>query len=271
MEQHPIKINKVQIRNLQIEDYAQLSQSFTRVYSDGSDVFWTHAQIKKLISIFPEGQIVTVVDDKIVGCALSIIVDYDKVKNDHTYAQVTGKETFNTHNPEGNILYGIEVFIHPGYRGLRLARRMYEYRKELCETLNLKAIMFGGRIPNYHKYADKMRPKEYIARVRQREIYDPVLTFQLSNDFHVRKVMTNYLPNDEESKHYACLLQWDNISRLHRNISTRKQLFVWAWCNGRCVVIRHWTTFLNKWNSSSMPYPIIRVTLSFFRNISMHL
>ena len=211
MEQHPIKINKVQIRNLQMEDYAQLSQSFTRVYTDGSDVFWTREQIQKLITIFPEGQIVTVVDDKIVGCALSIIVDYDKVKNDHTYAQVTGKENFNTHNPKGNILYGIEVFIHPEYRGLRLARRMYEYRKELCETLNLKAIMFGGRIPNYHKYADKMRPKEYISRVRQREIYDPVLTFQLSNDFHVRKVMTNYLPNDEESKHYACLLQWDNI------------------------------------------------------------
>ena len=60
MEQHPIKINKVQIRNLQIEDYAQLSQSFTRVYSDGSDVFWTHKQIQKLINIFPEGQIVSI-------------------------------------------------------------------------------------------------------------------------------------------------------------------------------------------------------------------
>ena len=206
-----LKINKVQIRNLQIEDYDQLAQSFTRVYTDGSDVFWTHKQIEKLIKIFPEGQIVTVVDEKIVGCALSIIVNYDDVKNDHTYAQVTGKETFNTHDPKGNILYGIEVFIHPQYRGLRLARRMYEYRKELCEKLNLKAIMFGGRIPNYHKYADKMRPKEYIDKVRQKEIYDPVLTFQLSNDFHVRKVMRNYLPNDEESRHYACLLQWDNI------------------------------------------------------------
>ena len=74
MEQHPIKINKVQIRNLQIEDYAQLSQSFTRVYSDGSDVLWTHKHIQKLSNIFPEGQIVTVVDDKIVGCALSILV-----------------------------------------------------------------------------------------------------------------------------------------------------------------------------------------------------
>ena len=157
------KINKVEVRNLQMEDYAQLSQSFKRVYAD-ADVFWTREQIKKLIAIFPEGQIVTVVDNKIVGCALSIIVDYDMVKGDHTYAKVTGNETFNTHNPKGNILYGIEVFIHPEYRGLRLARRMYEYRKELCEKLNLKAIMFGGRIPNYHKYADKMRPKEYIEK-----------------------------------------------------------------------------------------------------------
>ncbi len=204
------KINKVEVRNLQIEDYIQLSQSFKRVYAD-KDVFWTHEQIETLIRIFPEGQVVTVVDDKIVGCALSIIVDYDMVKGDHTYAKVTGNETFCTHNPEGNILYGIEVFIHPDYRGLRLARRMYEYRKELCEKLNLKAIMFGGRIPNYYKYADTMRPKEYLDKVRSREIYDPVLTFQLSNDFHVRRVMKNYLPNDEESKHCATLLQWDNI------------------------------------------------------------
>ena len=195
---------------MRLDDYAELAQSFKRVYAD-KDVFWTYDQIKKLTEIFPEGQVVTVVDGKIVGCALSIIVDYNLVKGDHTYAQVTGNETFNTHNPHGNILYSIEVFIHPDYRGLRLARRMYEYRKDLCETLNLKAIMFGGRIPNYYKYADRLRPREYINKVRQREIYDPVLTFQLSNDFHVRKVMTNYLPNDEESKHYATLLQWDNI------------------------------------------------------------
>ena len=204
------KINKVELRNLRMEDYDQLAKSFKRIYAD-HDVFWTHEQIRTLITIFPEGQVVIVVDDKIVGCALSIIVDYNMVKGDHTYAKVTGNETFNTHNPQGNILYGIEVFIHPDYRGLRLGRRMYEYRKELCEKLNLKAIMFGGRIPNYYKYADAMRPKEYIEKVRSREIYDPVLTFQLSNDFHVRRVIRNYLPNDEESKHCATLLQWDNI------------------------------------------------------------
>lgn len=209
MEQTP-KINKVEIRNMHMGDYDQLFNSFTRIYAD-EDVFWTKEQIQKLIDVFPEGQTVIAVDHKVVGCALSIIVDYDLVRGQHTYAQVTGNETFNTHNPNGNILYGIEVFVHPDFRGLRLARRMYDYRKELCETLNLKSIMFGGRMPNYHKYADKLRPKEYITKVKDKEIFDPVLTFQMSNDFHVRRIMTNYLPNDEESCHYACLLQWDNI------------------------------------------------------------
>ncbi|EGJ71595.1 Nitrilase/cyanide hydratase and apolipoprotein N-acyltransferase [Bacteroides coprosuis DSM 18011] len=208
---HSQKINKVEIRNLQMEDYEQLFRSFYRIYADGSDVFWTREQISSLIKMFPEGQIVILVDGKAVGCALSIIVDYGLVKGQHTYSQVTADETFSTHKPDGNILYGIEIFVHPDYRGLRLARRMYDYRKELCETLNLKSIMFGGRIPNYHKYADELRPKEYIQKVRQKDIFDPVLTFQISNDFHVRRIMTNYLPNDEESCHYACLLQWDNI------------------------------------------------------------
>ena len=67
MEQHLQNINKVLVRPLRMEDYKQLSQSFKRVYSDGSDVFWTREQIEKLLDIFPEGQVVTVVDNKIVG------------------------------------------------------------------------------------------------------------------------------------------------------------------------------------------------------------
>ncbi len=60
------KINKVELRNLRMDDYDQLAGSFRRIYAD-HDVFWTHEQIKKLITIFPEGQVVIVVDDKIVA------------------------------------------------------------------------------------------------------------------------------------------------------------------------------------------------------------
>lgn len=94
---------------------------------------------------------------------------------------------------------------------MRLGRRLYDYRKELTERLNLRGVAFGGRIPNYHKFSDKLSPKEYIDKVRRREIHDPVLNFQVSNEFHPAKILTNYLEGDKDSRDYAVLLEWDNI------------------------------------------------------------
>jgi predicted amidohydrolase len=38
-----------------------------------------------------------------------------------------------------------------------------------------------------------------------------VLSFQLSNDFHVLRIIKNYLEGDEESKEFAVLLEWNNV------------------------------------------------------------
>ncbi|MDD4107128.1 MAG: bifunctional GNAT family N-acetyltransferase/carbon-nitrogen hydrolase family protein [Prolixibacteraceae bacterium] len=204
-------IGKVELRHLNIEDYGQLKRSMLEAYPKWSEDHWKESDIQKLIRIFPEGQFAVVVDEVVVGSALSIIVKYELFGDDHTYSEITGKYTFNTHTPGGNTLYGIDVFIRPEYRGLRLGRRLYDARKELCEKLNLKAIVFGGRIPNYYKHSDSLTPREYIRKVKYKEIYDPILTFQLSNDFHVKKVLKGYMPGDKESEAYAVLLQWDNI------------------------------------------------------------
>ena len=175
------------------------------------DSYWKEFQIETLLTKFPEGQVVVKVNGAIAGCALSIIIDYDKFEDFQTYKQVTGNYTFTTHSKIGETLYGIELFIKPEFRGLRLGRRLYEYRKELCEKLNLKAIIFGGRIPNFHKYENELTPKEYLDKVRSKLIYDPVLSFQISNDFHPVRVLKNYLQGDEHSKEFAVLLKWDNI------------------------------------------------------------
>jgi len=47
--------------------------------------------------------------------------------------------------------------------------------------------------------------------VRRQEIHDPVLNFQISNDFHPAKILKGYLEGDEASNEYAVLLKWDNI------------------------------------------------------------
>ncbi|MGZ5281766.1 MAG: bifunctional GNAT family N-acetyltransferase/carbon-nitrogen hydrolase family protein [Bacteroidia bacterium] len=199
----------VEVRKLLFSDYEELKTSMQASYSNNA--YWGEHHIKKLLSIFPDGQIAITVDGKVVGTALSIIVKYDDFGDDHTYAQITGNYTFKTHNPKGDYLYGIEVFISPDYRGLRLGRRLYDERKEICERLNLKGIIFGGRIPNFHKYSAELSPKEYIQKVKGKEIHDPTLTFQLSNDFHVKKLLKNYLPGDTESDDNAVLMQWNNI------------------------------------------------------------
>ncbi len=202
---------KIELRHLLLEDYVGLRKAMKEAYRTMGDDLWTESDIKRLLKKFPDGQLCILVENEVVAIALSLIIDYKKFGDNHTYEQITGKYTFNTHNPEGDVLYGIEVFVHPGFRGMRLGRRLYDARKELCENLNLRAIVAGGRIPNYGKYADELRPKQYIEKVKHKEIYDPTLTFQLSNDFHVKKVLRNYLPGDIESQDYATLLEWDNI------------------------------------------------------------
>ncbi len=208
MEQQNINI---EILHLTIDDYQDLKKAMILSYQNMPSSYWKEHHIVKLLEIFPEGQVVLKVNGEIAGCALSIIVEEQKIENPHTYREITGNYTFETHNPNGEVLYGVDIFIKPEFRGMRLGRRMYDFRKELCEKLNLKGIVFGGRIPNYHKYAASMTPKKYIEKIKNRELEDPVLNFQLSNDFYPVRILKNYLEGDEHSKEFAVMLRWDNI------------------------------------------------------------
>jgi len=207
----PTEIENIELKFLTIEDYQELKETMVASYQSMAGSIWKESQIETLLKKFPEGQVVLKVNGKIAGCALSIIVGHEILQKNHTYRDITGNYTFDTHNSKGDILYGIDVFIKPEFRGLRLGRRMYDYRKELCEKLNLRSIAFGGRIPNYHKYADQLTPKQYLEKVKLLEISDPVLNFQLSNDFHPSKILKGYLEGDNDSNEYAVMLEWDNI------------------------------------------------------------
>lgn len=204
-------IESIKLESLQAQDYAALRTLMMRCYPNLPDAPWQKKQLDTLTSIFPEGQIVIKADGELVACALSMIIPYKLFEDNHDYAKITGNYTFSTHKEDGNVLYGVDLIVDPEYRGLRLGRRLYDYRKELCENKNLKGIVFGGRLPNYHEYHDEMTVKEYIQKVKSKEIHDPVLNFQLSNDFIVKRIAKNYLEGDKESKEYAVLLEWTNI------------------------------------------------------------
>jgi predicted amidohydrolase/GNAT superfamily N-acetyltransferase len=202
--------HRLTLRNLKPDDYADIKSIMERVYHSAGGAL-PEVKYRSILKTFPEGQICIEDDGKVVAAAFAVVVDYDKFGDKHTYMEITGNIYATTHDPKGDVLYGIEVFADPDYRDMRLGRRLYEARKELCTNLNLRAIMAGGRIPGYKDHAHEMSPQQYISAVKRKDLYDPILTFQLSNDFEVKQVLKGYLPEDKESQGYATLLEWFNI------------------------------------------------------------
>jgi hypothetical protein len=47
------EINKVELRNLRIEDYQELKTSMIEAYPEMADNFWKEADIKNLLKLFP--------------------------------------------------------------------------------------------------------------------------------------------------------------------------------------------------------------------------
>ncbi|MCP5198761.1 MAG: hydrolase [Gammaproteobacteria bacterium] len=200
----------ITLRNLRPDDHTELERLENVVYPDLGGA-WPRRTIDGLLTGFPEGQICIEDQGHIVAAALTVRVNYNRFSSPHRYRDLVSTDLIIHDDPDGDALYGIDVMVDPEYRGYRLGRRLYDARKELCYELNLRGILAGGRITGYAEHADTMTPAEYIERVRRQELDDPVLNFQLSNDFQVKRIMRGYLPEDEASRGYATLLEWDNF------------------------------------------------------------
>lgn len=202
--------HKLEIRNLELSDYPDIKEIMDQAYAVMGGA-WSKQDFRTLLSLFPQGQIGIEDRGKVVAAALTLIVDSTNLEVDHSYEDIVSDGKFKKHDPTGDYLYGIDLFVNKQYRGMRLGRRLYDSRKELCENLNMKGIMVGGRIPGYAKYYQEITPSQYIEMVKRREIVDPVLTFQLANEFHPKRTLRGYIPEDSPSRSYAVLLEWNNI------------------------------------------------------------
>jgi len=169
-------------------------------------------------------------DGALGATSSSLMVDEEDFGAYHTFDQVSDNGFIRNHDPEGDTLYGIDIAIDPKHRGSHLTRRIYEARKELVRQRNLRAILIAGRIPGYHKQADKMSAEEYVRRVVRKDLKDkdPVLTAQLGQGFSVRAVLKDYLPSDTESVGHAVFMEWLNPEHHPLGTSPVRQIRVAA-------------------------------------------
>jgi GNAT superfamily N-acetyltransferase len=196
------------VRRTQPEDIPKLIALQKRVYPEIPP--WTRVKLEKQLEVFPQGQLTAECDGEVVGCASSLIVAWDDWAETHTWREITAAGTFHNHNPDGRTLYGAEVFVSPDLRGSGLGHLLYEARRELCRTMNLKRIIACGRLPGYHRHAAELTPEQYAQKVVWGDIRDPVLGFQLHEGFSYCGVITDYLPEDKDSGGHASLIVWLN-------------------------------------------------------------
>ncbi|MCA9242594.1 MAG: GNAT family N-acetyltransferase [Phycisphaerales bacterium] len=197
------------IRPVRMDDFDALVALQERCFP--GMVTWNLEQIESQLRIFPEGQVCVEYDGQLVASSSSLIVDFDLYEAWHDWKVIADSGFIRNHDDHGDTLYGIEMMVDPEFRGLKLARRLYEARKQIARQHNLKRSIIAGRIPGFGQYSDQMGATEYVERVVAKKLFDPVLTVQLSNGFALRGLIPNYLPGDEASRGYATFLEWINL------------------------------------------------------------
>ncbi|MEW4526995.1 GNAT family N-acetyltransferase [Maioricimonas sp. JC845] len=200
---------KTIVRPLRFDDFDALVAMQQRCFPSMQP--WARDQIESQLRTFPEGQICIEIDGELAASSSSLIVDYDPNLSWHDWTKVTDNGYIRNHNPKGDTLYGIEIMVDPKFRGMKLSRRLYDARKEICRSHNLSRIIIGGRIPGYGAHADTISAREYVEKVIDKTLFDPVLTAQLSNGFALQGLIPDYFPSDQSSRGYATFLEWRNL------------------------------------------------------------
>ncbi len=204
---------RLEVRQAKLADVRAIGDLVRRAYADLPA--YTQGEIRGQINNYPDGCFIAKLDGTLVGYCATMRLDEHVALSNHTWDEVTGNGFGSRHDPTGDWLYGYEMCVDPGVRGTRIGRRLYEERRALAERLDLKGIVFGGRMPGLAKAMRRKTNRaesaeDYLDKVIAGKIHDPVLRFQLANGFEPHGILPRYLPEDKQSKANAVKMIWRN-------------------------------------------------------------
>ncbi|MBI4912978.1 MAG: GNAT family N-acetyltransferase [Acidobacteria bacterium] len=157
---------------------------------------------------FPNGQFVIQDDRGILRATSSTMrVNRERALAPHTWLEITGMGTLRTHEPGGEILYGVNIAVDPSFQGRGLGRTLYDSRFGLARSLGCTAFAAGARIPGFHRVAGWCTPEDYIRKVVAGELRDPTLSKQLALGFQVAGVLLDYAYDHETLGHAALIVK----------------------------------------------------------------
>lgn len=146
------------------------------------------------------------VNDRLLGTSTTLRTTLALALSSHSWGEITGNGTLSTHDPGGEVLYGVNIAVDPFMQGRGVGRALYQARINLARASGCTAFVAGARIPGYAAHQHDLEPEAYLHAVIQGDLMDPTLSKQLKVGFQVVRLLRDYAPDLETCGHAALIM-----------------------------------------------------------------
>jgi acyl transferase domain-containing protein len=211
-EKRPYKL-----RYAQLTDLPDLLRLEAECWSD--IVCASAAQIERRLELFPQGQIVVVLDEKIVGVLYTQLIEDIAILHHTTYQQLS-----DCHSANGTILQLISINIQQNMQDQGLGDQLLDFVLYWSSLENeIDKIVGITRCKNYKSYSH-LSLQDYIdLHNAHPHGLDPILHFHTYRGAKVAKILAGYRPEDIDNQGTGILIEYDCVE-VKQNLLAKKQL-----------------------------------------------
>lgn len=174
------------------------------------ELLWNSGQLTRHLEVFPEGQFVAVTGDNVIASASSTRITEQNWLAHRSWDETVGGPFLETHDSSGSTVYGLDISVHPDFRGQGVGRLLYKRRFQLVSQLGVVRYGTACRLPDYLSYAcshPEIDVNGYAELVVNGQAADRTLSPLLRYGLTYLEVIHDYM-EDKESDNAAALLEW---------------------------------------------------------------
>jgi predicted N-acetyltransferase YhbS len=198
----------ITIRTYQPDDYAAVLEVFSDAYAGIDDNFASFEDMEALRLHYPDSQLVAYDSNgQIAGLILSLFCRYDYFfEKTPKMQEIYNPDNFEKNTQNGDSLFALEILVKSSHQRQGVGKLLNQKLSEVLVQKNLKAFIGVSRLSGYSKLADTISAETYIQKVVAKEITDPSLSYNCSNQMLPVRVVPDYYPQDTASAGFGALV-----------------------------------------------------------------
>lgn len=174
------------------------------------ELLWQLHHLKGHRELFPTGQHVAVKGGTVIGSSTCMILSESNWQEHADWEATTGGHNLAKHDPQGTTLFGVDISVHPEFRGLGVGKALYQARFAVVQSCQLARFGTACRMPDFRSASISfpgLTPEEYAQSVASGARRDRTLSPLLKMGVRLTGVIEGHM-DDEESGHAAAILEW---------------------------------------------------------------